>query len=287
MQSIQDQLYGVVSIDACIQEIIQSPVFQRMKGIYMGGGAAQVCDEWKVTRYDHSIGVFILAKRLNLTYEEQLRALLHDISHTAFSHVIDYILDNRNETYHEEIQTKVIETSTIPQILTKYNIKLDVLYQEYMVLDAELPDISIDRIDYVLRDMFKQAVITQAEVKDFIRSLHVVNQKLIVQDKHMALWFENLFNVNENAYFNHPLNIISNSYLTTILKAAIKKEIISIQDLEQLTDNEILNKLLACHNQEIVKEIKRFKLLNMNNYNEYSIEAIIKPKKRWIKIIDV
>ncbi len=37
----------------------------------------------------------MLVNRLGGSLEEQIAALLHDVSHTAFSHVIDYVLEQK------------------------------------------------------------------------------------------------------------------------------------------------------------------------------------------------
>ena len=37
----------------------------------------------------------LLIKKLGGSVEEQIAGLLHDVSHTAFSHVIDYVFDNK------------------------------------------------------------------------------------------------------------------------------------------------------------------------------------------------
>ena len=39
------------------------------------------------THFEHSLGAFILVRRLDAALDEQIAALLHDASHTAFSHV--------------------------------------------------------------------------------------------------------------------------------------------------------------------------------------------------------
>lgn len=62
----------------------------------------------------------LLIKKLGGSVEEQIAGLLHDVSHTAFSHVIDYVFHNEGESYHEEIFSSVVKNSEIPAILSKY-----------------------------------------------------------------------------------------------------------------------------------------------------------------------
>lgn len=38
----------------------------------------------------------LLNRQLDASMEEQIVALLHDVSHTAFSHVIDYVFDDHD-----------------------------------------------------------------------------------------------------------------------------------------------------------------------------------------------
>ena len=91
MFKINDELYGEYYVDDVIYEIINTKIFKRLKNIYQSGGGYLVNGLWNVNRHEHSIGTMILSLKFNGNIEEQIKALLHDISHTAFSHVIDYI----------------------------------------------------------------------------------------------------------------------------------------------------------------------------------------------------
>ena len=62
----------------------------------------------------------LLIKKMGGSIEEQIAGLLHDVSHTAFSHVVDFVLDHPEENYHELIFNEVVRSSPIPQILEKY-----------------------------------------------------------------------------------------------------------------------------------------------------------------------
>lgn len=120
VQTITDILYGTFEVEAVLGELLTCDALLRLKNIHQGGGAFLVNQNWSTTRYEHSVGVMILIRLLGGTLEEQILGLLHDISHTAFSHVIDYLMEEAEEDYHEKIYEEVIESSQIPSILNKY-----------------------------------------------------------------------------------------------------------------------------------------------------------------------
>ncbi|SIQ09126.1 HD domain-containing protein [Peribacillus simplex] len=115
-----DSVYGNNIVEGVLEELIVSKPVPRMKGIHQGGASYLVNEKWDVTRFDHSLGVILLIKELGGSLEEQIAGLLHDLSHTAFSHVIDFVLDCKDEDYHEKIYDHVIMESEIPFILKKY-----------------------------------------------------------------------------------------------------------------------------------------------------------------------
>lgn len=86
-----DRIYGVLNVEEPVfAEIIAAPTFQRLQGINMGPWVP--CRPFysiPVSRYHHSIGVFMLLRRHGAPLAEQIAGLIHDVSHTAFSHLSD------------------------------------------------------------------------------------------------------------------------------------------------------------------------------------------------------
>ena len=67
------------------------------------------------------LGVMALVQRLGGGLEEQIAALLHDVSHTAFSHVIDYVFHSHDsQGYHEEHKEAFMAGSDIPAALARH-----------------------------------------------------------------------------------------------------------------------------------------------------------------------
>ena len=48
--------------------------------------------------FEHSLGVYLLLRRLGADRREQVAGLLHDISHTAFSHAVDFLISSGSRT---------------------------------------------------------------------------------------------------------------------------------------------------------------------------------------------
>ena len=278
MYKINDELYGECYVDDVIYEIIDTRIFKRLKNIYQSGGGYLVNDLWNVNRQEHSIGTMILSLKFGGNIEEQIRALLHDISHTAFSHVIDYILKNENEDYHEKIQKNFLNDEELVSILRKYNLNIKrIMLKNYSFLDNELPELSFDRIDYTLRDLFRQKRISHKDVREIVNNLAVYQNKLCFNSLEIGKWFQKLYFQEVVEYFQNPLNMYINTMLCNLLISALNEEIIQLQDFN-FTDEYILRKINSSSKKKELEDI-----INKKKYDEFLLmKEKIKVKKRHI-----
>ncbi|CAM4128821.1 hypothetical protein BAMA_22390 [Bacillus manliponensis] len=248
---ICDSIYGEYEIDGVLEELIQTKAMQRLKNIHQGGASFLVNPKWNVPRYEHSIGVMLLVKMLGGTVEEQIAALLHDVSHTAFSHVIDHVLHTDEENYHEEIFQDVIQNSEIPAVLKKYGYTYTLLqeWEKWTLLERPLPLLCADRIDYTLRDLYTYGMISKEDINQFLPSLIVKENQICVSSLYAAEWFVKVYYKETLDFFLHPLNAYGYSLLISILKRALEKRIIQIEDF--LTDDwEIIKRLQSCEDEK-------------------------------------
>lgn len=278
MYKINDELYGEYYVDDVIYEIINTKIFKRLKNIYQSGGGYLVNDLWNVNRQEHSIGTMILSLKFGGNIEEQIRALLHDISHTAFSHVIDYILKNENEDYHEKIQKNFLNDEELLSILRKYNLNIKrIMLKNYSFLDDELPELSFDRIDYTLRDLFRQKRISHKDVKEIVNNLVVYQNKLCFNSLEIGKWFQKLYFQEVVEYFQDPLNTYINTMLSNLLASALNEKIIQLQDFN-FTDEYIIKKINSSSKKKELEDI-----INKKKFDEFLLlEEKIKVKKRYI-----
>ncbi|PGH71654.1 hypothetical protein CN894_18825 [Bacillus thuringiensis] len=250
---ISDVLYGEFEVDAVLEELILSKPMQRLKGIHQAGASYLMNEKWNVTRFEHSVGVMLLVKKLGGSVEEQIAGLLHDVSHTAFSHVIDYVFDNEDESYHEEIFSSVVKNSEIPAILVRhgYNYE-DILLDDskWTLLERSAPELCADRVDYTLRDMYTYGYISLEEIHSFLEDVIEVEGKMVLQNIEIAEWFTETYYKEVIDFFMEPMNIYGNDMLAKTLKVALHKRIIHADDF-LLEDEELISKLQQCNDPEV------------------------------------
>jgi len=154
---VRDPIYGFISFNEWEREIINHPVFQRLRRIKQLALTDYVYPGAMHTRFEHSIGVMHLATLMydkilenernkillkdDLDYDEdslkkdrqliRLAALLHDVGHTPFSHASEEIMpinEKTNKPFRHEDYTVAIIRNYFKKVIEDhpiYNIKAD------------------------------------------------------------------------------------------------------------------------------------------------------------------
>lgn len=256
---IYDKLYGEFVVDKVLEELIVSQPVQRLKGIHQGGASYLVNQKWNETRFDHSIGVMLLIRKLGGSLEEQIAGLLHDVSHTAFSHVIDFVLENNEEDYHEKIYRSVVKNSEIPLILAKYAYNYEeILFDDskWTLLEQPAPELCADRVDSTLRDMYGYGKITLAQVNRFLNDLIVYEERMYLQNIEVAEWFVKTYYKEVIDFFLDPLNIYGYDMLAKTLKLSLEKNVLTLTDFLG-TDDELLSIIKSSEDQELLDLLRK------------------------------
>lgn len=227
-----DKIYGEHEFSGVIEEIIQTNIFRRLKKIHQGGSIFLVNPQINHTRFEHSIGVMLIIKKLGGSIEEQIAGLLHDISHTAFSHLIDYVLDVEGEDYHERRYVDVLKDNELNAVFEKYQLKGTVFIdiEKFKLLEYPLPYLSADRIDYTLRDMFQIGKVSLKEISWFINGLDSLDNRIVLKSKAYGEWFQEKYNFLTTEYFEGEENIEINVIMTKIIKYCLGNGVIQEKD---------------------------------------------------------
>ena len=258
---IQDRIYGAIEItNPLLIDLINSKPFQRLKKISQDGAAHFIQPHRNVTRFEHCIGAWYLSSRYNRPLEEQIASLLHDLPHTAFSHVIDNVVEDKNHEYHDRFLEKVILDSEIPQILEKHQTSLDKILakESFPLLNNNLPDISVDRWDYFMRDGYSGNLIPKETIALFLNNIKEKDEKFYFTDIRVASLFSILFMNCSRLLWLDPSSHGSFFLLAEAIKTALKKEYITEQDF--FTNDDILmEKLRQTNDPEITTYLERLK----------------------------
>lgn len=253
--------------DPLIVDLINARVMQRLKDIDQSGIAHYFHDIKPYSRFDHSIGVYHLVKKYGGSYVQQIAALLHDSSHTVFSHTGDWVFRDvgdyfGNKSYQDQIHLWYLQKQGVPDLINGQEFKLEDLDPDNRLhthLEQHYPDMSADRIEYNLHTGLIFNIITQDEVAEILSFLRFENDKWFFIDIASAEKFANLslkFTVDFWAsHFNEALNL----WGANILKRALKINLITRDDIHFGIDEKVLEKIKQSDDVEIQYYLKLLK----------------------------
>jgi HD superfamily phosphohydrolase len=256
---LTDPVYGEFCIaEPLLIDLYNSKAVQRLKSIHQGGITAYIKPERKTTRLEHSIGVMALLRKLQADIKEQAAGLIHDVAHTAFSHVIDFVFPNSEHDYHEKHSTKQISRSDLPEILQKHKLNWHNLIDSshYSLLEQPLPRLCADRLDYFLRDgVVDVGTFTAQEARSFLDHVHIWQGEIIVNDVDAARWLGEQFINLDQVCWCSVQEVGWYAVMARALQLALNKHIISEADFS-LTDEEVLTALKRANDLDIDSWLK-------------------------------
>lgn len=250
---IKDRVYGKEEIDSPVLiELINLKEIQRLKKINQFGVPDAFYHFKNFSRFEHSLGVMILLRRLGADEEEQIAGLLHDASHTAFSHVIDWVrksgyMENAQDKHHKDFILK----SKISLILKKHNYSPVRIanYKNFKLLERRSPLLCADRIDYGLRE------IPDKDAKKCYSGLTVKKDKIVFNDRNKALLFAKHFLKLQKNHWGGEETVWRYTIFSKALRKALTLKIIKDEDF-WLDDQTVVGKLKKAEDEEVVKLLK-------------------------------
>lgn len=285
---INDKIYGVVTIyEAVLIALITSPPMQRLKQVTMGGIVAILGISPCTTRFEHSVGTMLLVRLLGASIEEQAAALLHDVSHTAFSHVIDYAYGRASsQDFHDDVKSHYIYQTEIPSICTRHNIDLEFILDEsqHSLLEQPLPRLCADRVDYTLRDLEPLGVASHSEVLSLLINIIHVRGRIAFTNAASARVFADAYMTCSTRSWSNPHHLAIYELCGNALRLAFEANLLSQNDIWN-TDENLWKRLQeAAKNCLPIAELID-KMLAKTKYvpaSQINAEIIARSKVRWI-----
>lgn len=253
-----DSVYGSVHIDdAVLIDLMDTAALQRLHGVLQHGISGLIGITSPITRFEHSVGAMLLVRRLGAPLEEQIAALLHDVSHTAFSHVIDYVFDgHESQSYHDEVKESYVAGTEIPALLARhhYDWRIFLCEEDFPLLEQPAPALCADRLDYCLRDSLDLGLATAVQVQSLLDALVVHDGRMAVTDRAVAQWLADTYMAADEASWANFREVAIYELAAEAIKMGLHLGAISHSDLWG-TDAVAWAKLQAHPNSELQRRL--------------------------------
>ena len=294
------KLHSIYSeeIPECVLEVIDSIPMKKIGEIGQNCGRDYLADcfqkfSYNYSRKTHSIGVALIVWRFTKNIKMTLAGLFHDIAAPTFSHVIDFFNgDSETQESTEELTERIIsKSSEIQKVLAKYNLTTkDVCdYSMYPVADNKSPKLSADRLEYTSYMSTAMGLISFTDLRKLIEDIYIANvdgtDEMCFRTQKYAKKFAEIA-IECGRFMSSPLSNIANKFLADTLKVAVDEKVLTEDDFNTLTEDELIKKMEASKNLKVLKYWNTFKTFSKvwDSYKEdkenYCIN--VKVKNRYI-----
>ena len=288
---ITDPIHRYIRFSETEREIVDTAIFQRLRGIRQLAGAHLVYPSAQHSRFEHSIGTMHVAGYAGETLfskgyfgdedkiqQLRLAALLHDIGHGPFSHLFEEVLMEKHNMNHEDMGKQIISRSEISDILGKHGFsssdicKLSFGQSNIQFFNEIISGaLSADMMDYLPRDsLFTGVEYGKIDYHRLISSFEVTTDGHLAINKSALYSLESMlisrYEMYKAVYFHKTVRSAEVMLLRSIMLA---------DEQLNLTDK-TLNKYLSL-TDEITLE--RIRLLGNDNKSAVRLAQDYKSRK--------
>jgi uncharacterized protein len=267
MEIIRDPIWNNIRLDALALELVDTPVFQRLRYVRQLGLAYLVYPGATHTRFEHALGAYHLCRiAIGLLRERgiadvpeeectitTIAALLHDVGHYPFSHALEEI----GAINHEEVATALVTTGPVASILrTRIGENAPERIIALIRGEADSPlqglvsgSLDLDKIEYLKRDAHMCGVAYgEIDVDRLINSMVLVGdpvtglQTVGVAEKGLSALESLLFakyQMYRNVYWHHAVRSATAMY-KRVVEDACESGTLTQERLVGFTDEGLL-----------------------------------------------
>ena len=240
-----------------LQEYTETPALQKQKYISTTCGTIY-SDLFEKQRFysslDHAIGVALVVWHFTHDKKQTLAGLFHDIATPVFKHCVDFMNgDHLAQESTEDLTTEMIAGSPeLSRLLERDGILVSEAdnYHLYPIADNDTPKLSADRLEYSLANMlFAYGIADLAEIREIYADIVVQSdengvKELGFQTKKIARKFIKLTS-QLSIFYREDKTRYSMQLIADILQKMSEAGRISVADLYQMKESEVINLILA------------------------------------------
>lgn len=236
-----------------IDKYLNTKTLNRIKNVTQFCG----CDYTKLysplflyTRFDHSLVVAHMTWHFTHDKIQTIAALLHDVGTPCFAHCIDYVLDDymNQESSEKKITDIIMQDKKLMFYLNEDNVTLDNLakLEKFPILENKSPQLCTDRLDGVLHTCYIWLhTHSLDQIKKVYNNLVILkneygNQEIGFKNLEIADKFVSMVSIYAKELQGNKDKYIM-KYISEIIKLAIAQKLITLNDLYEKPEKEIIN----------------------------------------------
>lgn len=277
-----DRVYGdVILDDPDILNLIATSTFARLRGIRQAGPSTLAFPFKTVTRHEHSLGVYLLLRRLGADRREQVAGLLHDISHTAFSHAVDFVVSSQEQDHHEGLKPVFLNRPDIVSALKRLGHLPEAFFNDsiYPLLERPLPWLCADRLDYFFRDGLTCQVVTHDEVQGWLNNLVVHDHTIAFGNVESARDAAAKFATMNRDWWASPSESFIYNEFADALREGFQQG--SLREIDLLGDDaHVLSCLKSARSERIEQSLRKIYKFQPEMLESFTPK--VTPKERWL-----
>ena len=260
MNSIKDSVHDHIEVEGVAEELLDTPMVQRLRRIRQLGTAPFVYPSANHTRFEHSLGVYHLANQalshlgIDGRTAERVRAaaLLHDTGHGPYSHNLESLIYRHTGRYHDEIHD-LLDTGEVAVVLERHGLDpervADLVRGDGRYGQLVSGELDVDRMDYLVRDAHHTGVpYGTIDHGRLVRELRFLEGELVlaegnVQTAESLLLARALMNPT---VYNHHVARISKAMLRRGTERLLRAGATDAGELRRMDDRDLTVALRSC-----------------------------------------
>lgn len=281
-------------------EYINTPEILRLDGIGQSCGTLYTKvynDKYFYSVLTHSIGVALIIWHFTHDKKQTLAGLFHDIATPVFKHCIDFMSgDSQKQEATEERTEQIIKDSkSIMRLLERDNIKIEEVsdYKIYPIADNNAPMLSADRLEYNLSGgLYQIKVFNISSIEKYYNNIVILKneegtQELGFKDRKIC---EDFIHDISNLWprWIEDEDKLCMQFIADIVKSMNIKGHITIDDLYNLSEKEVIQLIKNCDDSYIKNAFINFQSATRNSVYKSDMPnkdiycTTVKGKKRYI-----
>jgi hypothetical protein len=287
-----NSLYGFhATADPFFLSFLQHPAIKRLKNIDVVGPSRYFRQLPAYSAFDHTFGVWALAKRFNLDMKAQVASLIQCVAYSVFGEFGDFMFDTTgSDIFRLDTLKDYLQHSKLSDLLDQHGYTQgDISPDRHPAIWAAPPEVSLREMELVLRLAFSYKMISLEEIKTLLGDITLDKGRWLFKEVESARKLGDLSLYFSEKLWGADVTYVINLWFGNALKRALQLHVLRLDDLRFKTDTNVLKALINSQDNGIRSLLVKCK--NPHTYfrqvHDGNYAVLYKPSFRgmdpWVK----